>query len=40
VDVHDPDVIKLCEDRGAGVRIEEKKQQSVQLQVIPAEEDK
>jgi hypothetical protein len=40
LDFQDPDFIKLYEDRGAGVRIEEKKQQSAQLQVIPAEEDR
>ena len=39
LDFQDPDFIKLYEDRGAGVHIEEKKQQNVQLQVIPAEEE-
>jgi len=39
VDFQDPDFIKLYEERGTGVHVEEKKQQNVQLQVIPAEEE-
>ncbi|MGA3323087.1 MAG: carboxypeptidase regulatory-like domain-containing protein [Terriglobia bacterium] len=35
----DPEFIKTCEDHGAHVHIEAKKQQSVQLELTPAEEE-
>jgi hypothetical protein len=39
VNLSDPDYIKLYEDRGTRVHIEEKRQESVQLELIPAEEE-
>ncbi len=39
VNYNDPDYIKLYEDRGTPVHIEEKRQQSVQLELISAEEE-
>jgi hypothetical protein len=38
VSYNDPDTIKPYEDHGARVHIEEKRQQNVQLELIPAEE--
>jgi hypothetical protein len=39
IDVRDPDILKQYEAHGTSVQIKEKQQQSVQLDLIPAEEE-
>jgi hypothetical protein len=39
VSYNDPDYIKLYEDHGARVHIDERRQQNVQLELVPAEEE-